>query len=63
MRADLESMTKFHRNGKAPRWSDFFSSWNKQVATGERHPAPFRSRRVRSFLPQVIELQEIKQQQ
>jgi len=63
MRADLESMTQFHRTGKAPKWQDFFSAWNRQVETGQRHPAPFHSRPIPPFAPQLIERQEIKQQQ
>ena len=63
MRADLDSMTNYHRYGKAPRWAEFFACWNQQVADRERYPAPFKSRRIERFVPCKIELQEIKQQQ
>lgn len=63
MRADLESMTQYHRTGKAPRWAEFFGHWNQQVESGERRPTPFKPRCIKAFTPRQIERQEIKQQQ
>jgi hypothetical protein len=30
-RADIEAMTIFQRTGKAPKWSEFFDDWKRQV--------------------------------
>jgi hypothetical protein len=63
MRADLESMTEFHRNGRAPVWRTFFASWNKAVADGRRQVPPFDAVPVPPFRARLIEKQEILQQQ
>jgi hypothetical protein len=51
MRADLESMTEFHRSGQAPQWRHFFAQWNAQVAAGNRQ--------VQAFAPQPISVVRI----
>jgi hypothetical protein len=63
MRADLESMTEFHRNGQAPVWRDFFARWNEDVACGRRKVTPFHSKTIPPFRPVQIEKQEVLQQQ
>jgi hypothetical protein len=63
MRADLESMTEFHQNGRAPVWRTFFASWNKAVADGRRQVPPFDAVPIPPFRARLIEKQEILQQQ
>lgn len=61
MRADLESMTQFHRHGQLAPWHDFFAAWNREVASGRRAVTPFRARPVPSFRARQISLQTIMQ--
>jgi len=61
MRADLDSMTEFHRTGRAPVWHDFFKKWNEDVAAGKRVPKPFAHKQIPPFDPLEIEKQEILQ--
>ncbi len=56
MRADLESMTLYHRQGKAPSWAGFFAYWNRQVISGERQIIRFRPRSIKQFVPHKIKL-------
>jgi hypothetical protein len=63
MRADIESMTEFHRNGRAPVWRVFFARWNDEVAYGKRDIAPFQPRPIPPVRRVRIERQEILQQQ
>lgn len=63
MRADLESLTQFHRTGRAPVWRDFFARWNDEAAQGRRHMAPFLPKPIPSFVPRRVEKQEILQEQ
>jgi hypothetical protein len=63
MRADLESMTEFHRRGHAPVWRTFFSRWNEEVRRGDRQVEPFRAKPIPPFRPLRIERQEILQRQ
>lgn len=61
MRADLEAMTEYHRNGTAPVWDDFFARWNEAVAAGLRKVPPFHPKPLHTFTPVRIENQEILQ--
>ena len=63
MRADLETMTEFHRSGQAPVWREFFLRWNMEVESGKRQIEPFESQPIPAFRPIQIEKQEILQQQ
>lgn len=63
MRADLEALTQFHRQGKAPMWRDFFSRWNEDVKQGRRGVEPFQPKPIPPFVPRRIEKQEILQEQ
>jgi hypothetical protein len=62
MRADLEALTEFHRNGVAPVWRDFFPSWNKDVTAGRKHVEPFTPKAIPAFSPVAIGTQEIIQE-
>jgi hypothetical protein len=59
MQADLESITQFHRTGKAPVWREFFARWNEEIAAGRRTVEPFTPRPVPDFRAVPIERQEI----
>jgi len=63
MRADLEAMTRFHREGIAPVWHLFFSHWNEEVACSRAEIDPFQPKSIPWFQPAEIEKQEILQQQ
>jgi hypothetical protein len=63
MRADLEAMLAFHRQGELPVWREFFSRWNEDVARGRRAIAPFFPKPVPQFRPVAIDRQEIFQRQ
>jgi hypothetical protein len=63
MRADVQSMTQFHRNGIAPVWKTFFEQWNREVENGSRVVQPFEPRRIVDFRPRRIRMQEILQEQ
>lgn len=63
MRADLESITQFHRTGTAPVWREFFARWNDDVAAGRRTVEPYTPRPVPGFQAVPIERQEILQAQ
>ena len=63
MRADLDSMTQFHRTGQAPVWRTFFEKWNRDVATGRRHIELFSPKPIPHFQPVKTENQEILQRQ
>jgi len=63
MRADLESMTQFHRTGQAPVWRKFFEQWNRDVAIGRRHVELFSPKPIPDFQPVKTENQEILQRQ
>jgi hypothetical protein len=58
-RADLESITMFHRDGRAPVWKDFLARWRSDVAAGLRELEPFRSRAVPDVPPVAIDKQEV----
>lgn len=61
MRADLEAMTQFHEIGTAPVWDEFFTRWNREIASGERSVETFKMKAVECFQAQRIEKQEILQ--
>jgi hypothetical protein len=61
MRADLESMTQFHRTGHAPKWGDFFRQWRDDVAAGRRRIEPYQPKPIPPFQPVTTERQEILQ--
>ena len=63
MRADLESITQYHRAGKAPVWRTFFARWNEEVRAGLRRVEPFHPQEIPHFTPRTIERQEILQEQ
>jgi hypothetical protein len=61
MRADLESMTQFHRTGHAPKWGEFFRQWCADVAAGRRRVEPYQPKPIPPFQPVTTEWQEILQ--
>jgi hypothetical protein len=61
MRADLEAMTEYHRNGTAPVWDDFLARWNEAVAAGLRKVPAFQPKKLPQFRPVRMENQEILQ--
>ena len=61
-RADVESMTIFHREGAAPPWSEFFIEWKARVACGEKQVAPYAPRAVPPFRPVRIQQQQVVQE-
>jgi hypothetical protein len=61
-RADADAMVRFHREGVAPVWRDFFPAWQAQAARGERKVHPYRPRAVPPFVPVRIEPQEVVQE-
>ncbi len=61
-RADLESMTLLHLDGKAPPWPEFFARWNERVARGEQRVEPYTPRPVPPFRPVPMKPQEIVQE-
>lgn len=63
MRADLESMIIFHTTDRAPVWSEFFGTWNREVREGKRQVRVFSERAVPEFRAVRIEQQEILQAQ
>lgn len=63
MNADLESITLFHRTGRAPVWTTFFAAWNAERATGDQSRIALQALPIPHFVPQRIETQEILQQQ
>jgi len=63
LRADLESITQFHRTGKAPVWREFFARWNEEAAAGRRAVESFTPRPIPDFQALQIERQEILQAQ
>ena len=63
MRADLEALSEFNRDGRAPVWRDFFARWNEEASQGRRQVLPFRPKPIPPFDPVRIENQEILQEQ
>jgi sigma54-dependent transcription regulator len=63
MRADLEALTQFHREGVSPVWRDFFAQWNDDVRRGHRIVEPLQPKPIPDFTPTLIEKQEILQKQ
>lgn len=63
MRADIEALSHFHREGVALVWRDFFARWNAAVARGEQEVRPYQPRPIPSFRPVKIErTQEVLQE-
>jgi hypothetical protein len=60
--ADLEAMTIFHRDGRAPNWPEWIARWQDAVARGDRKLAPFEPLAVPDFTPAQFEKQEVKQE-
>jgi hypothetical protein len=58
-RADLESITMFHRDGRAPVWKEFLARWRSDVAAGLRELEPFSLRTIPDVPPVAIERQEV----
>ncbi len=63
MRADLESITQYHRTGNAPVWRTFFARWNEEARAGQRRVELFHPQEIPQFSPRSIERQEILQEQ
>ena len=63
MRADLEALTQFHEIGTSPVWDEFFTRWNREVASGERSVPAFEMKAVECFQAKTIEKQEILRRQ
>jgi hypothetical protein len=61
-RADLEAMTIFHRDGRAPNWPEWLARWQHAAESGERKIAPFDPLAVPDFTPSRFEKQEVKQE-
>ena len=62
MRADLQALTEFHRNGRAAVWREFFARWNEDVTAGRKQGLSFRPKPIPPFEPVLIEKQEILQE-
>lgn len=62
-RADVEAMTHFHREGVAPRWTEFFAEWKRAVAAGERRVKPYQRKPIPTFQPVPMASQEVIQEQ
>lgn len=58
-RADAEAMVRFHREGVAPVWTEFFPAFKAQVASGERIVRPYTPARVPPFEPVEIPKQDV----
>lgn len=58
-RADIEAIVTYHREGAAPIWSDFFTTWNERVARGEVMVQPFDPEPIPTFSPRAIAPQEV----
>jgi hypothetical protein len=61
-RADLEAITQFHRDGRAPVWPEFLERFRAEVADGRRPLVPFAPLPIPPFQPTRIERQEVKQE-
>ena len=61
-RADLEAITIFHREGRAPIWSRFFHRVRDEAAAGARVVEPFMPVPVPPFRPVRFEPQVVKQE-
>ena len=61
-RADLEAMTIFHRQGRAPVWREFLDRWIDESGRGTRVVEPFEPVVVPPFTPARFEIQQVKQE-
>jgi hypothetical protein len=61
-RADLEAITQFHREGRAPVWPEFLRRWQQEAAAGVRVIVPFRPMAVPPFTPVAFEPQTVTQE-
>ena len=61
-RADLEAMTIFHREGRAPVWRDFLAAFSAEVESGTRPLVPFAPIAIPDFRPARFERQQVTQE-
>lgn len=61
-RADLEAITQFHREGRAPIWPEFLRRWQQEAAAGVRVIAPFTPVPVPPFTPVAFAPQTVTQE-
>jgi hypothetical protein len=61
-RADLEAITRFHREGRAPVWPEFLRRWQQEAAAGVRVIVPFTPVPVPPFRPVAFEPQTVTQE-
>lgn len=61
-RADLEAMTIFHREGRAPVWRTFLPNFTRDVERGARAAEPFTPVEIPPFQPARFERQQVKQE-
>ena len=61
-RADLEAITIYHRESRAPVWSSFLRLWQRDAAAGRRIIEPFAPVPVPAFHAVCFEKQTVKQE-
>jgi len=60
-RADIEAIVRYHRDGVAPIWSEFFAAWQARAARGEIIVREFVPKQIPPFTPRPIQPQEVVQ--
>jgi hypothetical protein len=58
-RADIEAIVSYHRDGVAPIWSEFFTTWQARAARGEITVKDFVPKQIPAFTPRPIEPQAV----
>ncbi len=58
-RADIEAIVRYHREGVAPVWDEFFSAWRARAARGEIVVREFVPMPIPPFVPVAIDPQEV----
>jgi hypothetical protein len=58
-RADIEAIVRYHRDGIAPIWREFFAKWQARAARKEIDVIPFDPKPIPPFTPCQIAPQEI----
>jgi hypothetical protein len=61
-RADLDAMTRYHREGRAPRWPEHLAAWQRDVLSGSRAVDPFPPVPIPPFRVARFEKQQVKQE-
>jgi len=58
-RADIEAIVRFHRDGVAPIWNEFFAAWQARAARGEIEVRDFDPVPIPPFTPAPVAPQEV----